>query len=630
MNQKFYARAATAPTTLDSTNRTVNLLWTGGGRVTRFDYGAMREYIEDLPASTADLSRLMGGAPVLADHDNRLESVIGVVERAWVEGADGWATIRFSAREDVESIFADVSAGIIRNVSVGYQVEQYEVVNDPTEPLPIYRATRWLPMEISLVAVPADAAAQIRSLPTNEATTMTTEAVKTDSPAEIAPVVDTTTIEKRAATEERNRIAGIRAFAANSRTKPEMVERLIEEGVSLATAKERMIEAWAAVVDSESSRSHVEVSVTEDEADKRRDAVVDALLGRAGLLSGKERAAKMQGNPYANRKLLDIARESLERSGVKTSYLSQMEIVGRGFTQSTSDFPVLLENTMHKALLGSYAVVADTWRRFCRTGSVSDFRAWKRLKTGSIGSLDAKNELGEFVNKTIPDGEAESVQATTRGNIINISREAVINDDLSYFAGLSADLGRAAARTVESAVYAKLVANPTLSDSVALFHASHGNLAGTGAAPTVTTIDAGRQAMAIQTDVGGNDYLDIRPSIAVVPVSLGGEFRVLNAAEYDVNVSPGSTTGKNTMTPNRVRGLLTDIVDSPRLSGNAWYLFADPVLAPVLEVVFLDGNESPYIELQNGFTVDGAAYKVRLDFGVGVVDYRGAYKNAGA
>ena len=66
------------------------------------------------------------------------------------------------------------------------------------------------------------------------------------------------------------------------------------------------------------------------------------------------------------------------------------------------------------------------------------------------------------------------------------------------------------------------------------------------------------------------------------------------------------------------------------MTGTRRYLFADPSEAPVLEVAFLDGNQNPYLELQNGFDVDGARYKVRLDYGVAAVDYRGAVTNAGA
>jgi hypothetical protein len=78
-----------------------------------------------------------------------------------------------------------------------------------------------------------------------------------------------------------------------------------------------------------------------------------------------------------------------------------------------------------------------------------------------------------------------------------------------------------------------------------------------------------------------------------------------------------------------VRGLYRDIVDTPRLSGTRVYSFADPNEAPVIEVAFLDGVQEPFLESQDGFTVDGTQYKVRLDVGVGAIDYRGAVTNAG-
>ena len=89
-------------------------------------------------------------------------------------------------------------------------------------------------------------------------------------------------------------------------------------------------------------------------------------------------------------------------------------------------------------------------------------------------------------------------------------------------------------------------------------------------------------------------------------------------------------TANKLQRPNMVNGLFRDIVDTPRLSGTRRYLFADAMEAPVLEVAFLDGSQTPYLEVQNGFDVDGARYKVRLDYGVGAVDYRGAVTNAGA
>lgn len=369
------------------------------------------------------------------------------------------------------------------------------------------------------------------------------------------------------------------------------------------------------------------VEKTEDEADKRIAAVSDALLVRSGVSVDAKVRASMSANPFRGHKLLDLARASLQRAGVKTDGMGQMEIVAAAFTQGTSDFPVLLENAMHKALQASYAQAALTWNRFCATGTVSDFRAHNRYRLGSFGSLDSVNELGEFINKSIPDGEKGSVQAGTKGNIINLSRTAIINDDLGAFVGLAGMLGRAAARSVEVDVYALLALNgglgPAMADGKTLFHADHGNI-GTGAAISMAAIDADRVLMASQKDVSGNDYLDIRPSVLLVPIGLGGTARSINDALYDPD------TANKLQKPNVVNGLFSDIVDTPRLSGTRRYLFADATVAPVIEVSFLDGVQEPYIELQNGFDVDGARYKVRLDYGVGGIDFRGAVTNAGA
>lgn len=372
--------------------------------------------------------------------------------------------------------------------------------------------------------------------------------------------------------------------------------------------------------------SNPRIEAGEDSSDKFRAAASEAILFRAGIEKDAKVRAEIGQNPFRGSRLTDIARASLERAGIKTEGMSQLQLVGAAFTQGTSDFPVLLENTMHKALQGAYGATPLTWNRFCATGSVSDFRAHNRYRVGSLSNLESVNELGEFRNKTIPDGEKSSVQVDTKGNIINLSRQAIINDDLGAFIGLSASLGRAAARTIEAAVYSLLAENsglgPTMADGYTLFHANHSNIS-TAAALSMAAIDADRVAMALQMDVGGNDYLDLRPDVLLVPIALGGTARTINAAVYDPD------TANKLQKPNMVNGLFSDIVDSQRISGTRRYVFASPSLAPVIEVSFLDGNQTPYLEMKDGFDVDGAAWKVRLDFGVSAIDYRGAVTNAG-
>ena len=372
---------------------------------------------------------------------------------------------------------------------------------------------------------------------------------------------------------------------------------------------------------------HIEMGATEGE--KIRGAMVIAIAARAGIATAKERES-LGANPYRGHKLLDIARASLERAGVRTGHMTQMDVVSAAFTQSTSDFPVLLENVMHKTLQGAYATQPDTWSRFCSRGSVTDFRSHNRYRTGSFGTLDGVNENGEYKNKAIDDGEKASISVTRKGNIINVSREMIVNDDLNAFVGLTTGLGRAAKRSVESDVYALIAQNagagPTMTDGGALFNTTAITSAGghanrvAYAAPTVALLDAARVAMKKQKDPSQNEYLDLSPAIAVVPSSLASTFKILNGAVYD----PTGGAGKSQV-PNAVAGIVNDIVDSPRITWSAWYLFADPSIAPVIEVAFLDGNDQPYLEMQPGFRTDGIEYKVRLEYGVAVVDYRGGY-----
>ncbi|UXY13860.1 Clp protease ClpP [Chitiniphilus purpureus] len=368
----------------------------------------------------------------------------------------------------------------------------------------------------------------------------------------------------------------------------------------------------------------VNAVVVEDERDKLRGAATQALLARAGISDEKGQTVRADSaNPFRGHTLLDLARAALVRAGIRTDGMDKMALVAAAFTQSGSDFPVLLENTMHKALQTGYALAPDTWSRFCKRGSVSDFRSHKRYRLGSLGNLDALNELGEFRSKAIPDGERSSIAIGTKGNLINISRQAIINDDLGVFVGLAELLGRSARRSIEADVYALLASNPVLEDGIPLFHADHGNL-GVSSAPTVQSFEEARVLMAKQMDISRNDYLDLRPAIWLGGMGHGGDVRVLNDAQYDPD------TVNKLQKPNKVRGLVGDVIDTPRIAGSEWYLFASPADAPVLEVAFLDGQDTPFLDMERGFEVDGARYKVRLDYGVAAGDYRGAIKNNGA
>lgn len=397
-----------------------------------------------------------------------------------------------------------------------------------------------------------------------------------------------------------------------------------DHAVTEAVANQRILARLGSGAEPVAAGRIVTVS---DETDKRREAMVNAMLIRAGVADDKVKASA-GANPFRGRTLLAIAEASLQAGGVDTrQFADKRSLVAASFTQSGSDFPILLENTMHKTLLAAYGLQALTWSRFCKRGTVSDFRAHNRYRVGSLGNLQPKNELGEYKSVVIPDGEKSSIAAATKGFILNISREAIINDDLGALTDQASAAGRAAARTVEVDVYALLAANsgngPTMNDGNPLFHASHNNIAA-GAALSVDVLDGMRVLMAQQKDVSGNDFLDLRPEVLLCPIGMGGAARVIIGAEFDTSVS------NKFQVPNKVRGLVRDIVDTPRMTGTRYTLLASASESAAIEVAFLDGNDTPYLETAQAFDTDGGKLKVRLDYGVAGHDWRGAVTNPGA
>jgi len=365
-----------------------------------------------------------------------------------------------------------------------------------------------------------------------------------------------------------------------------------------------------------------------DEADKLREAGAQMLLARAGMLSGDEDRRARQGNPFANASLIAMAERSLVRAGVNTRSMDREEIARKALAiQTTGDFPVLLENTLHKMVLAGYRLTPFTWTRFCAVGSLADYRPHNRYHLSSFSDLKPVNEAGEYENGVLGDGAKESIKGARKGRILQITPEVLVNDDVGAFARIAQALGQAAGRTIEKDVYALFALNsgagPTMNDSQPLFHNTHGNIASSGGAPSVTLFDAARQQMGAQMDPGGNDYLDIVPAIWLGPQSLRGLAVGVNEAEFDDEAT------KNQRRPNISRGLVRDIVDTPRLTGKPWFMFADPAIEPVFEVAFLNGVQTPTLEQETNFRTDGLSWKVVHKYGVGAVGWRGAVKNAG-
>lgn len=153
---------------VDEEHRTIKLVFSTGAAVERMDWWTGKRYLEKLSLKPEHvrLTRLNAGAPLLDAHSAySITDQIGVVEPGTVEltASEARATVRFSKRAAVDPIWGDVSDGIITCVSVGYRVHKFEEDASKGNRLPVRTAIDWEPYEISMVPMPADAGARVRS-----------------------------------------------------------------------------------------------------------------------------------------------------------------------------------------------------------------------------------------------------------------------------------------------------------------------------------------------------------------------------------------------------------------------------------------------------------------------------------
>lgn len=342
------------------------------------------------------------------------------------------------------------------------------------------------------------------------------------------------------------------------------------------------------------------------------DSVKQSLLARAGIDKDK---ADAKDNAYNAMTLRELARASLVDRGISVSGHNAMSMVGLAFTHSSSDFGQILIDVAHKSLLKGWETAAENFDQFTSRGTLTDFRAAKRVGLGDFGYLPQVGEGEEYTYGTIGD-EGASVALATYGQLFTITRQAILNDDMHLLTKIPEKMGQAARATIAKLVFALLSGNAKAQDGKALFDASHKNTI-TNAVLDLANIDKGIQMM--------NGFVNARGE----PLAIEPEFMLLPTSMYTRGlqlIKSASVEGAdaNSGIINPLRDIVTP-VKSARLQAadeKSWYL----INKEAIEVSYLDGIDTPYMEQQNGFTVDGVSTKVRIDAGVNVIDYRGIVK----
>ena len=566
--------------------------------------------------SVGDAEQLRKDANILEKTKDSLISIyvdqtgLSTDEVSTLMDAETW----FSANDAVDQGFATEVTG---KVEMAACIQGVKALGD-----------RFTNIPDSLTGVAVVAAIPPPKLNSGGSTTLEDENMKTDEELKAekaaADKAHQAAIDKAnadGARAERKRQESIRAACTAAKLKPEHADKLVNDGVNVEDARETIIGLLVDENNLVPINTATHLTSGDDVSDKFRAGAELSILARVGLADDDMK------NEFRGLNLRELARESLNVVNAPVRGMSAMQMVAAAFTHSTGDFPLILSNIANKAMLKGWDEADENFQAWTTPGVLTDFKSTTRVDLNSFPSLREVRAGAEYKYATMGE-RGESIILLTYGELFSIDRQAIINDDLNAFTKIPRKMGRAATRTVGDLVIGVVTANAAMADGIALFHASHNNLAGTGAAPTTLTVQAGKAAMMTQTDGGSNAHaLNIRPAYFLVPATLDGTARVIMESETQISASQN-----NSKVPNSVRGM-AEVITEPRLdadSTTAWYLIASGSIHDTIEVAYLDGNAAPMLDEKEGWGVDGVEFKVRIDAGVKALDFRTMYKNAGA
>lgn len=595
---KLTADARLGPRSLNKETRTVQAIASTGSR------GARNGYDESLDVRGAKLDRLNSGrAPLLDGHDaSSLDSILGTVQRAWIDGNNLMVEVRFAETERGNQAMGMVERGELTSLSIGYTVKKYEDVTQKSDTRSHYVARDWEVLEVSLVAIPFDQNAVIRNFETEETEILNRAQGAKEN--EMTP--------QEAALAERTRIRALKQVGRESGIDEKTIDAWIDTGLTEDEAKVRALKFQAMQYDNQRNTAAQIDTTTRVEV---------GTSNRAGKLEQAAEALAFRINPslkpkenseFVGRSMVQI----LERSIVDRKLgMSNEQVVARAM--SSSDFPLLLANVAEKVAAARYQLAPKNWSKFAATDVLRNFKLNNVVRGGDFPSLSEVEEGGEIQNGSFGEKQ-EQVQLKSWGRIVGLTRRALVNDDLGQLALVANDAGTSAARLENKLVFDVLKNNSAMSDGYNLFSSEHANL-GTGAAISDTSIGEAFKLMRQQKTDDGLDQLNLNPKFMIV----GPESEAL-ARKYLAQLNPASVSDVNVWA-----GSLELIVDS-EINSNDYFFVAEPKMARAIMLYRLEGYESPRIETRVDFRSESVEIKCAHDAAAAAIDHRPLVKNANA
>ena len=608
-------RASIPLNSYDAKARTAEAVLSAGSAVKRWGFIEKLE----ISRSAIDLSRAEQGLVSLLDTHNayELDAVLGSVRSIRIEGGKLIGKLHFADTEPGRMAEGMVQRGELRGVSIGYRVTRWAIAEADGDALETRTATGWELLEVSLVPVPADADAGIRSIdpsrsPSNNETPAKEPTMSMTAAQGIALIDTARTFGARVETIARTLIAKVDAGEISADAAR---AEILQAAGEAQNARTEGIRAGG------SMSLHNESTL--DNPTYRAAAMSNAIFSR---MAGKE--PDEQARDFMRLSIPQMAAEILVQRGERDVHRmsAHQAIAGAWHRDSSSaagytttfDLPAIMQDSANRFLMDKFAAFESPIKQLAKRRSANDFREITGIDLSGIGELEKVNESGEIKFGYFKDRK-EKYRLATYAKRFALTRQAIVNDDLAAFSDALVILARAAAQT-EASLFADLVnSNPAMADGNAVFHADHGNLAAAGAAPSVTTLDQARQGMRGQKDLDGTPVI-VQPRYVLAP------------PEYETSLEQllaSTIAATKTADTNPFSGKLEPVID-PRLDPGSWYVLSDPGVAAAIEFATLNDIIAPHIEMNENWDTLGTGYRAFHDFGCAFIDSRGAWKNPGA
>lgn len=545
--------------------------------------------------------------PIVLGHDYSLGSILG--QTTSIRAENGRLLVEgeiLASNETAAQVIALAQRGYQWQASVGADVRRHQKIDAEREiavngqqfagPVRIVKASALREVSFVTLGADADTAVSIAAEESAEMEETTMAQDATETPAEV--------------TAEAPAIVAVEAPAPVV----EAAAPVAADEIKTLTEKVAAMEKLIATREQRAPAIHVAEPVTDTQV------TAAALCLQAGLPSAEthfdartlEAGEKAKRSASLGQLLVEAARSNGYDGGYRLTNGNLPGVLRAAF--ATHDISDILSNVANKFLLSGFTAVERNWDAIAQVRSVSDFKAINLFRLNGSFKFSKVGNGGELKSADASD-EKRSVNADEYGVSTTVTRVDLINDDMGALTAVNSRIGRGAALSLNDVIWS------VFQSGNASYYAKA--TAGSGNALSLDSLKVATTAFRKLKDPDG-EPLGISPRVLLVPPELE-----ITAAE--LMGSSLIVSGDTKPNANVLAGRYRVVTSSYLTSATTWWLCADAADLNALDVVFLNGQQSPTIEqVDVNMNTLGIGIRGYMDFGCAKGEGNAAYRMATA